>query len=63
MSSNSYSLAIDELRKQDEIAVEDVSFEPTLNLFINPQYQRSLNSTEVAKDNIAKIEGRLTVSF
>lgn len=63
MSSKSYSLAIDELRKQDEVAIEEVNFEPTLNLIINTQYQRGLNSSELAKDKVAKIEGRLTVSF
>ncbi|PJD97622.1 MAG: hypothetical protein CK425_03070 [Parachlamydia sp.] len=62
MSSNSYSLAVD-LSKQDEISVEDTVFEPTLNLIINTQYQKSLSPAEFATNHIAKIEGRLTVSF
>ncbi|CCB85743.1 MULTISPECIES: hypothetical protein [Parachlamydia] len=62
MSSNSYSLAFDDLKKQD---LEEVGFKPTLNLIVNPQYQKSLNSVEFAseKEKVAKIEGRLTVSF
>ncbi|MBS4169072.1 hypothetical protein [Parachlamydia sp. AcF125] len=62
MSSNSYSLAFDDLKKQD---LEEVGFETTLNLIVNPQSQKSSNSVELAveKEKIAKIEGRLTVSF
>jgi len=62
VSSNSYSLAVD-LSKQEEVSVEDVVFEPTLNLIINTQYQKSLNPVEFAAKPVAKIEGRLTVSF